>query len=216
MKNMGKKCKTFVRWIGNILLALLVMLAIVSVVVFFNSKRTKDPIPTVGNIKFLSVLSNSMSPTFKVYDLIIDKKVPTEQLKKGDAITFKDGESIVTHRIVDIQNKDNKILFKTKGDANNVEDENLVPAENVVAKYFFRIPYMGLVITKIKGPVGIAIVWIIFMYIVIKEVWSELKKNKLKATEDKSIDKPEAIEDVQQDKEVKMLSQESDSINENI
>lgn len=207
MKTFGKKVKIFFRWVGNVLLGLLVIMAIISVVVFINSKRTNDPIPTVGNIKMLSVLSNSMSPTFKVYDLIIDKKVPTEQLKKGDAITFREGDAIVTHRIVDIQNKDSKILYKTKGDANNVEDENLVPAENVVAKYLFRIPYMGLIITKIKGPLGIAIVWLIFMYIIIKEVWSELKKNKLKAAEDKNLDKPEIIEDIKQDKEVEKLSQ---------
>lgn len=170
--------KKVFKWIGNVLLGILVIIAIISVITLINSKRTKDPIPTIGNYKFMAVLSNSMNPTFRVYDMIIDKKVPEGELKKGDVISFKEGESIVTHRIVEVQQKDGKSLYKTKGDANNVEDERIVPYEDVVAKYVVSIPYMGLIVSQIKGPIGIGLIWLIFMYIIIKEVLEEVKSKK--------------------------------------
>ena len=45
--------------------------------------------------------------------------------KKGDIITFHNGDTVVTHRVV----KKEKDIFITKGDANKTEDP--VPADGV-------------------------------------------------------------------------------------
>lgn len=161
--------KTFFKWVGNVLLILLVVLAVLSGISFIKSKKNPNSVPAIGPYKFMAVLSGSMSPTFNVYDMIIDKKADTNKLNKGDVITYWSGDVLVTHRVVEVREKDNKRVFKTKGDANNVEDDQLVEASNIEGIYLFRIPYMGLVVSKLRGPIGLAIVWILLIYVVFSE-----------------------------------------------
>lgn len=179
MRTLSKTLKI----VGNILLAILVFIAIISITTFAQSKITKDKTPGIGSYRFFAVLSGSMDPTFKVYDMIIDKKVIASKLKPGDVITFKDGDSIVTHRIV--KTIGNGSEFVTKGDANNVEDEMPVASKNIISKYLFRLPYMGLIVSKIKGPLGLILIWIVFIIAMISEFTSkkfnkrERRKNRL-------------------------------------
>lgn len=176
--------KTFSRWIGNILLIFLVVCAGLSVVSFIRSKKNNDTIPNIGPYKFMAVLSGSMSPTFNVYDMIVDKKISTESVKKGDVITFRqDDKNIVTHRVIDIESKDGKVLLKTKGDANNVEDDAFVDSSKVEGIYLLRIPYGGLVVSKLRGPIGFVIVWILSIYVILSEILFNKGKDKTAATE---------------------------------
>lgn len=170
--------KKILKWLGNVALVLLVAVAILSMISFVKSKKTANYIPGIGSYKFLAVLSGSMSPTFKTYDMIIDKQVNTESLNSGDVITSWIDGSLVTHRITQVIKKDNNLSFKTKGDANNVEDEREVLAKDVVGKYILHIPYMGLVMSKIRGPLGIGLVWALFIFIAINEIISEIIKSK--------------------------------------
>lgn len=42
----------------------------------------------------------------------------------------------------------------TRGDANEDADPFIVPAENVVGKIWFHVPYLGYVIRFVKTPLG--------------------------------------------------------------
>ena len=53
------------------------------------------------------------------------------------------GLSVVTHRVVEIVQENGSLSFRTKGDANNVEDKTPVPAENLVGIYQTRIRGAG-------------------------------------------------------------------------
>jgi signal peptidase len=184
-----KTFKRVFRWIGNVGLVLLVALAILSVYSFVKSKSTENYIPGVGGYKFLAVLSGSMNPTFNTYDMIIDKQTNSESLKSGDVITSWIGDSLVTHRITQVIKNGNDISFKTKGDANNVEDEGVISAKNVIGKYVFHIPYLGLVMSKIRGPLGIGVVWAVFIFIALNEILSEIfKAKKTKKVKEKEAD----------------------------
>ena len=106
-------------------------------------------IPSLFGYKPLIVLTGSMEPTYKVGSIIYYKKVSQNELKVGDAITFKlsDG-SFVSHRIVDFIG-DNYI---TKGDANNAHDANPVNYKNVVGKDAkISIPYLGYFIKIVNS-----------------------------------------------------------------
>ena len=77
--------------------------------------------------------------------VMINEKVAkaSTDVKVGDVISFFDpagnGTSIVTHRVIEIVEEDGEILFRTRGDNNNTEDKELVPAENLVGIYKMRI-----------------------------------------------------------------------------
>ncbi|MDZ5010224.1 signal peptidase I, partial [Clostridium perfringens] len=136
-----------------------------------------DYIPTLFGNTYLNVLSESMVPEFKLNDLVIGKIVnDTKEIKVGDIVTYRDGRMLVTHRVVEVKNGGE--AFITKGDANEALDANIVPKENLVSKYKFNIPYLGYIIAKFQDLKFLAIMGIVFMYFIIKELIIEIKKVK--------------------------------------
>ena len=103
----------------------------------------------------MTVLTGSMEPHVKVGDMIVSKKIDCSDIKAGDIITFKMGDNtFVTHRVIERVKENGNLLFKTKGDANNVEDSDLVLEENVVGKLAFRIPKGGYIADIFRSPLG--------------------------------------------------------------
>jgi len=94
------------------------------------------------------IISGSMEPNIHVYDVIVTNRIDdTSTLKKGDVITFYSNDkrfygATVTHRIIEVIDAE-KGIFRTQGDANNVEDEALTLKENIVGKVVMRIPQLG-------------------------------------------------------------------------
>lgn len=137
-----------------------------------------DSPPSVWGVTPLVVQSGSMSGTaadhIEVGDLVLIDKVDTQDLKEGDIIAFKDKNILVTHRIKSIEKDENgKLLFTTKGDANNVEDANPVTADNVVGIYEQRIPKVGNFAMFLQQPLGMVLfigvpVLVFIMYDIIR------------------------------------------------
>lgn len=104
------------------------------------------------------VLSGSMEPVYHVGSLIYVREVDYTTLRSGDAITFLLSEdTVATHRIVEVvpDDADETVLrFRTKGDANEIEDGALVHYKNVLGKPVFSIPYLGYVTNFIQNPPG--------------------------------------------------------------
>lgn len=103
------------------------------------------------------VVSGSMAPTIGVGGTVIVDEVPPAAIEEGDIITFRRGgsakiregmagEYLVTHRVVDIVPGEKGPMFRTKGDANEDPDAQLVPPDALVGRVMFSIPYIGHVI----------------------------------------------------------------------
>ena len=80
------------------------------------------------------IISGSMEPNIHVYDVIVSKRVDTTELKEGDVITFFSNDNrfygvTITPRIVEVIDAEEGI-FRTRGEANNVEDDALTIKEN--------------------------------------------------------------------------------------
>lgn len=91
--------------------------------------------------------SGSMTPTINVGDAIIVDKITKEEmaeLKVGDILVFKVGKSMYTHRIINIDVKNDEYYISTKGDRKgNVVDDWTVKSNDVIGVVKFRIPYVG-------------------------------------------------------------------------
>ena len=100
-----------------------------------------------------------LAPEIKSGDLIICEVVDAEDVKVRDVIAFFDpagnGTSVVTHRVIDITEKDGQILFTTQGDANNTEDKKPVPGDKLVGTYRSRIGGVGHVIMFMQTTEGL-------------------------------------------------------------
>ena len=93
--------------------------------------------------RLIAVASNSMKPIFYRGDGILLEKCHPDQLEVDDIMVFKHNNIIVVHRIVDISEKNDEYYFKTKGDANDNEDNFKVEEKDVIGKADFIVKYIG-------------------------------------------------------------------------
>lgn len=101
------------------------------------------------------VLSGSMEPAYRTGSVIYVKEVDPHALKDGDVITFRFGaDTIATHRIVEVIEENGETAFRTKGDANDVEDGSAVPASQIIGTPVFTIPYLGYLVNYIQSTSG--------------------------------------------------------------
>lgn len=143
---MNKTLKTIWNAITTVLVVIVVILALLLV-----------GVRLIG-FQVYTVLSGSMEPNYHTGSLIYVREVDTAELESGDVITFMlDEDTLATHRIIEVvpdEEDPNTIRFRTKGDANDVEDGSLVHYKNVVGSPVFSIPYLGYVANYIQNPPG--------------------------------------------------------------
>jgi signal peptidase len=142
------------------LLSLILLFMIFAVV----SSKLSGGEPNILGYQLKTVLSGSMEPTFKTGSIIAMKPLEkTSNLKKGDVIAFlKDSNTLVTHRVIDVRENNNQVMYVTKGDNNEEADSEAVVAQNVVGVYTgITIPYLGYIIDFSKTNKGLAILAII-------------------------------------------------------
>ena len=115
----------------------------------------------VVGMKPYVVLSGSMEPVYHVGSLIYVREVDHTELQAGDVITFMLNEkTVATHRIVEVipdESDPGVVRYRTKGDANDVEDGNLIHYKNVIGSPVFTIPYLGYLANYVQNPPGMYI-----------------------------------------------------------
>lgn len=103
-----------------------------------------------------TVLSNSMDPTYPVGSVIYVRTVDTEELEKGDVITYRlPGGTVVTHRIEEVLGTTPEDRsFRTKGDANETPDGSPVAPSAIIGEALFGIPFLGYISEFVQHPSG--------------------------------------------------------------
>lgn len=131
-----------------------------------------------------AVLSGSMEPAFHVGSLIYVKSVDPEDIKVGDAITFRlSGEdTAATHRVIEIDRENQ--CFYTKGDANETPDASPVPYSSVLGRAVFTVPKLGLFSSWLSSAQGkyaaISGVGLLLLLIILPEILFKDGKGKTK------------------------------------
>lgn len=161
-----KKKKTTVKdvlsVVVNVILVIAMIVAAICTYVSFVS-TSGNGVPNLFGYEFFSVQTDSMYPTLKSGDLVIDKFVedPSE-LRVEDIITYWtviNGERVLnTHRINQIYDGGNYLIFETKGDKNTVADSMTVHESEVVGEYVTHISGVGKVLDYLQTSTGFLIV----------------------------------------------------------
>lgn len=189
-----------------VVFALLIFTLIINLYIIYQAKTNKDEVPNILGYKPFIVLSGSMEASIHRGDLIIVKTIDPSDLKNGDVIAFEDQqETITTHRIIEIINRDGVNYFITKGDNNTSQDQNLVEYDDVEGIYVGRIAGVGNMMTTLADPttviiigLGITIIFIIGYSISNKKLKEEEMKEyleykrlkELEETKEEEITKP--------------------------
>ena len=172
--------------IGTVMCIILVPVLIINLTLIVKSYTNTDEVPSVGGYLPLIVLTDSMVPEIYSGDLIICHTEEAEDIEVNDVIAFFDpagnGTSIVTHRVIEVVEKDGNIEFRTKGDNNNTEDKLLVPAESLVGVYQTRIAGLGNVAMFMQSSTGLIVcvvlpIVLLVAYDMIRRRFYEKKKD---------------------------------------
>ena len=141
--------KDVISWTIFILLLIIAVLLLYCVIASYRySKKGRGYEPLFS---LYTIVSPSMEPNIKVYDVIIDLPIRDfRDVKVNDVITFKSESNIskgmtVTHRVTDIKKIAGRYYFTTKGDNNQSIDSSLVSQDSVLGKVKYRIPQLGRV-----------------------------------------------------------------------
>lgn len=131
----------------------------------------------IGMLKPLIVLSSSMEPVMSPGDLVIVKETSPKDITTEDIMAFKDpsekSDDLITHRVIGISQKDDKLQFTTKGDAMEEPDLTKTKGSNVVGKTVFNIPYLGYLFHYGRSP--LMFVFLIMIPAVLI-MWDETRK----------------------------------------
>lgn len=167
-------------------ISIMIYIIIIPIIVFNITLVAKSCInpnetPTFFGIKSFVIVTKSMEPTIMTGDAIFVKQVSENDVKVGDIISFKDGDSVNTHRIIEIVENNGVKRYKTKGDNNKREDRNLVKYSQIEGKYEFRIKSFGKFIEILKNKITLVILLIILVLVSTMQV--RLSKKKLERKE---------------------------------
>ncbi|WP_204415523.1 signal peptidase I SipW [Bacillus tianshenii] len=137
----------------------LVVVAACLLVVIVLVARLSGGEPAILGHQIKTVLSGSMEPVFQTGSVIaIQLAKDSVSYEKGDIITFRIEDKLITHRITEAVENNGQVLYRTKGDNNDAADLWTVPAENVVGKYVdFTIPYAGYAMNIAQSKSGTAL-----------------------------------------------------------
>ena len=119
--------------------------------------------PNFFGIKTFNIVSGSMEPQISINDIVIIKEIGKRELEVGDIISFNLNGEIITHRITNIENKDDDLIYTTKGDNNEVTDIEQVRYEQIEGKQVGLIPKLGTVLNILKNKIVFAIVLTILL-----------------------------------------------------
>ena len=143
--------------VAIIICIVLVLLLTMNLTIIIKSYMNPDKVPDFLGIKPFVVLSGSMEPAIFTGDLVIVKTIEPAKLKMGDIISFKEDKSVITHRIIEVTEKDGEPAFITKGDANNAVDQSAVTYAQVEGIYIRRINNLGDLAMFMQTPFGMLV-----------------------------------------------------------
>ena len=141
------------------LIVIVLMITVIATVSSLSYTAGSGQVPTLFGKAYFSIQTDSMYPTFSHGDLIIgDPDFEVEELKVGDIITYWtviSGERVLnTHRIYEIYDGGDYLIFATKGDNNNVVDSLTVHESEIVSVYERTIGGAGRTLDYLQTPSG--------------------------------------------------------------
>ncbi|MEM3005054.1 MAG: signal peptidase I [Candidatus Bathyarchaeia archaeon] len=134
----------------------------------------------------LVVVSGSMVPTLNVGDIILIRGAPVENINVGAIVVFhspREYDTLVVHRVVQKIESGGAVYFKTKGDFNRYPDDWTVSEDHVVGTYAARIPYLGIVVMRLREPAGTALIILLIVLLVSHEIHGARSKRKRAAVD---------------------------------
>ena len=164
----------------NVLKVILILLIYNMILLGISAMDNNENINILG-FKSYIITTNSMEPNIRMGDVVICKKIKTEDLKEGDVIIFNKNGEVITHRIIKIETNDEINYYITKGDNNTLEDNEKVEENQIKGKMVIKIPKMGNFIKALSNNIFLLIILLVILILsFIKILVSEKRDDRRK------------------------------------
>ena len=104
-----------------------------------------------------TVLSGSMTPTFRTGDVIVAEKIAPLDARVGDIVSFRspdDPKRLLTHRVIAMRSAQGEVAFVTRGDANTGVERWRIADDGVLGHVKYKIPKIGYVANRAASRIG--------------------------------------------------------------
>lgn len=143
--------KIFIKIIYIVLFIFIILLGSFIIFYYITIDKYEKSADYKPPITLYTIVSPSMEPNIKVFDVIVDKRIDDiNNLNKNDVITFvstspKSDGLIITHRIIAKNTYNGETYLITKGDNNFMSDDAYVYENQILGKVMFKIPGLAKV-----------------------------------------------------------------------
>ena len=121
------------------------------------------------------VASGSMEPFLPTGSIIYS--LNSGDYKKGDVISFKDGNRTITHRVADVKTNAGNISYVTKGDANKTVDPTPVLKNQILGKEVLHAYHIGKLVYFTKTVPGfLTLILLPAIIFILAEFWNIKKE----------------------------------------
>lgn len=87
--------------------------------------------------------SGSMTGALNKGDVVVYQEYKNQTIQEGQIIVFEKNDSVIIHRVVDIENVSGESRYYTKGDANEKNDLGYVIDNQIIGITNFKIMFIG-------------------------------------------------------------------------
>lgn len=150
--------------------------------IIFLQRVSNNSINLAG-FSIYTVVTESMYPKYKVYDMILVKSVDTKSIRVHDDVVYKGEKSdfqgkIVTHRVEDITEDNGVLTFTTKGINNDIEDP-LVNENQIMGKVVHKLLLLSLISKVINNTYGFYfLIFVPLVVVIFLEVMESIEEKK--------------------------------------
>ena len=134
--------------------------------------------------------SHPFARTLHTGDLILVEGVNVSDIyaapyPNGTIIVFHQlyGDELIVHRAIEKKTIDDKVYYVTKGDGNASPDPGPIPAENVIGKVIFRVPWVGHLALFMRNSSGVYLIIALIIILIFIELLIPMIRRKKPATE---------------------------------
>lgn len=159
-----KRTITLIKIFNVVILLIIVPILIYNITLIIKYIQNPNKTPDFFGFKTYEIVSRSMEDTINKNDIIVVKKVDKNEINENDIISFDNGNEIITHRIVDIENINGQTLYTTKGDNNRFADDEKISFEQIEGKYVFKLSKLGYLMNFLKNRYFLIILFIILIF----------------------------------------------------
>ena len=91
----------------------------------------------------LVVATESMTGEINKGDVVIFESYDDQTVIEGQVIVFEKNNSMIIHRVIDIEVINGNTRYYTKGDANEDRDAGFITNANIVGMVYYKVPAIG-------------------------------------------------------------------------